>query len=228
MNNAEFSNEFDTLLNSYNTAESSIELDEYEKSVLLTKAQEDLIISIYTGKTPTGDSFENTEEIRRSLSNLVLTSIIDNKEEGINGLAENSVFYKLPDNLWFITYESAIIDDTNAGCKNNTEFKVVPITQDSYALLKGNPFRGANDRRILRLDLDNNVIELISKYNIKSYKVRYLSKPTPIILEDLPKELTINGYNKYSECTLSSSIHREILDRAVKLALISKSVNTKN
>lgn len=51
MNNAEFSNEFDTLLNSYNTAESSIELDEYEKSVLLTKAQEDLIISIYTGKT---------------------------------------------------------------------------------------------------------------------------------------------------------------------------------
>lgn len=59
MTTEEFSNEFDTLLNSYALSpnkygmESSpltIELDEYEKSVFLTKAQEDIVISLYNGK----------------------------------------------------------------------------------------------------------------------------------------------------------------------------------
>ena len=79
MTNEEFSNEFDTLLNSYSTIEafgkipSTIELDEYEKSVFLTNAQEELVISIYDGKNLSGESFENTEEARRSLSSLVKT-----------------------------------------------------------------------------------------------------------------------------------------------------------
>ena len=82
MTTEEFSNEFDTLLNSYALSpnkygmESSpltIELDEYEKSVFLTKAQEDIVISLYNGKNPTGDSSEKTEEIRRYLSDLVKT-----------------------------------------------------------------------------------------------------------------------------------------------------------
>lgn len=54
----EFSNEFDTLLNSNNliseygepTNKQSIVLDEYEKSVFLTQAQEEIIIEFYTGK----------------------------------------------------------------------------------------------------------------------------------------------------------------------------------
>ena len=53
MTTEEFSNEFDTLLNSYLvTGEfgkvenlSTIKLDEYEKSVFLTRAQEEIIIS---------------------------------------------------------------------------------------------------------------------------------------------------------------------------------------
>ncbi len=221
MNNAEFSNEFDTLLNSYNTAESSIELDEYEKSVLLTKAQEDLIISIYTGKTPTGDFFENTEEIRRSLSNLVLTSIIDNKEEGINGLAENSVFYKLPDNLWFITYEGVILGGENAGCHNGKPADVVPIKQDEYHKTIRNPFRGPSYRRALRLDYGKGIVEIISDYEITKYIVKYLSKPSPIVLVHLGS-LSIDGTNKETECKLNSALHRVILERAVRLALVSK------
>jgi hypothetical protein len=37
-----------------------LNFDEYEKSVFLTKAQEELVIHYYTGKA-TGDSFEDTE-----------------------------------------------------------------------------------------------------------------------------------------------------------------------
>ena len=49
MTTEEFSNEFDALLNSYSTTEetpNTIELDEYEKSVFLTKAQEDVVIDM--------------------------------------------------------------------------------------------------------------------------------------------------------------------------------------
>ena len=52
MTTEEFSNEFDTLLNSYGENPSTIELDEYEKSVFLTKAQEEIVIDLYSGKNP--------------------------------------------------------------------------------------------------------------------------------------------------------------------------------
>ena len=75
MTNEEFSNEFDTLVNSNsiinsNGIESPLEFDEYEKSLFLTKAQETIVTSLYNGNL-VGDSFEKTEELRRYLSDLV-------------------------------------------------------------------------------------------------------------------------------------------------------------
>ena len=54
------------------------------------------------------------------------------------------------------------------------------------------------------------------------YLIRYLSRPTPIILVDLNDDLTINGIKERTECILNPVVHRAILDRAVKLALQSK------
>ena len=65
-------------------------------------------------------------------------------------------------------------------------------------------------------------VEIISKYNIVQYLIRYLSRPTPIILVDLNDDLTINGIKERTECILNPVVHRAILDRAVKLALQSK------
>ena len=47
MTNEEFSNEFDILINNINVG---LEFDEYEKSVYLTKAQEEVVEGLYTGK----------------------------------------------------------------------------------------------------------------------------------------------------------------------------------
>ena len=88
MTTEEFSNEFDTLLNSYSVIDRfgkegnlpTIELDEYEKSVFLTKSQEEIIIDLYSGKNSFGDSFERTEEIRRYLSDLIKTYITTDKK----------------------------------------------------------------------------------------------------------------------------------------------------
>ena len=69
--------------------------------------------------------------------------------------------------------------------------------------------------------MGNMVIEVISDYNIDKYLVRYLSRPKPIVLEDLNNDISVNGIKVRTECELNPVIHRAILERAVRLAIIS-------
>lgn len=231
MTTEEFSNEFDILLNSYSNVETfgkipnTVEVDEYEKSVFLSKAQEEIVIDLYNGKNPFRDSFEKTEEIRRYLSGLIRTYTTSTKEEGYTGLSNKSVFFKLPEDLWFITYEAVNLKDDELGCMDGEGISVIPVTQDEYHRIKKNPFRGPNKRRAARLDLSEKVVEIVSKYNIDTYLVRYLARPRPIILSKLPDNLSINGVSDKTECELNPVIHRAILERAVKLAIRSKVPN---
>lgn len=231
MTREEFSNGFDALLNSYSdvarfgeeSTRQSIALDEYEKSLCLTKAQEEIVTSLYNGKNPYGDSFESTEEMRRYLSNLVAEKYlkpITNTSGTPLGLTTTSTFFTLPEDLWFITLESVILD--NGKCGGETYIKVYPTKQDEYQNIKDNPFRGANDRRALRLDLSEGNVEIICKYLITRYYIRYIKKVPPIILTDLPDNLTIEGKREASNCILHEALHQKILDRAVQIALQSK------
>lgn len=234
MKREEFSNGFDVLVNSYKRFKDfdkqdfldSIEFNEYEKSLFLTKAQEELVSSLYNGKNPYGDSFESTEEMRRYLSNLVAEKYlkpITNTSGTPLGITSSSTFFTLPEDLWFITLESVILK--NSKCKNETYMKVYPTKQDEYLNIRDNPFRGANDRRALRLDLSEGNVEIICKYLIAKYYIRYIKKVSPIILEDLPNELTIEGKNEACDCTLHEALHQKILERAVQIALQSKGYN---
>lgn len=231
MEREEFSNGFDVLVNSYKRFKDfdkqelldSIEFNEYEKSLFLTKAQIEIVTSLYNGKNPYGDSFESTEEIRRYLSNIVAEKYlkpITNTSGTPLGITSTSTFFTLPDDLWFITLESVILD--NGKCKNETYMKIYPTKQDEYLNIKDNPFRGANDRRALRLDLSEGNVEIICKYMIATYYIRYIKKVPPIILEDLPNDLSIEGKNEASDCILHEALHQKILDRAVQIALQSK------
>lgn len=228
MTTQEFSNEFDTLLNSYSTVppygdenKLDITLDEYEKSVFLTKAQEEIVVESYTGKNQFGESFERTEEIRRYLSDLVKTVVLSEKLTGHVGLSKTSMFFQLPEDVWFITYESATLKDERLGCLDGEEATIVPVTQDEYYRIAKNPFRGPSKGRAVRLDIGDRVIEVISDYNIDKYLVRYLSRPKPIVLVDL-SNISVNGVKVRTECELNPVIHRAILERAVRLAIISK------
>lgn len=230
----EFSNGFDQLVNSYKRFKDfdkqelldSIEFDEYEKSFFLTKAQEELVVNFYNGKNPYGDSFESTEELRRYLDNLVVTKVYSASEQvSGTGVSTSSVFYKLPEKLAFITMEQITYGDESLGCYNGSSANVYPITQDEYSRVKNNPFRGPTKYKALRLDAGEGIVELVSKYKIKSYLVRYLAKPEPIILEDLPNDLTIDGVSSQTECKLNEILHNTILERAVQIGLQSKGVS---
>ena len=230
----EFSNGFDTLVNSYRRFKDfdkqeildSIEFDEFEKSFYLTRAQEEVVVNLYNGRNPYGVSFEGTEELRRYLESLVKTKIYSVEDaESDTGVSKTSIFFKLPTDLAFITLEQVTYNDDTLGCYNGSIASVYPVSQDEYEKVKNNPFRGPTKYKVIRLDPGNNLVELVSKYSIGEYLIRYLSKPNPIILETLPNDLTINGENSWRECELNPVLHDTILTRAVQLALQSKGVS---
>lgn len=200
----ELSNEFDVIVNSYDNSQSLV-FNEYEKSIYLTKAQEYIIKDLYR-------NYEGTEEL-----NSYLKTLIKDKTYTIEDSTNIELDY--PDNFLYILKEYASINTT---CKSNSRVDVLPITQDEYNEVVENPFRGSKSK-VLRLE--ENKIKLITDLPIISYTMTYLSNPSPIILIDLPNGLTINNESKKSTTIeTSESIHREILDKAVQLAIQSKTL----
>lgn len=236
-------------------------LSESEKSSLLTKAQEAVIIALYNGMA--ANSFEETEEYTTYLSPLVRQQNIDTVEEGeLPHIVDGSYIFMLPDDMMFRTYESCVITSEDDVCiGDGKEVLVVPVTQDEFWRTRRNPFRNANARKVLRLAYDitgslsldvdtltfdsnggreeigvttdnawnvasggvtseqpQKYVELISKHPVISYKLRYIRYPNPIILEDLPEGMVINGHSLKTPCELNPQIHQRIVDEAVLLA----------
>jgi hypothetical protein len=219
MTTQEFSNEFDILYNNIMSNQAP-GLNEYEKSVFLTQAQESLVISLYNGNSPLAESFESSEELRRYLDSLIKTAELKQVEGSDIKLSEFSSFYNLPDDILFITYEVVLLNNSSCSCKNKY-IKVVPVKQDDLHHTISNPFKTFGENRILRLDNGKSSVELLSEYDINKYIIRYISKPSPIIITDLNEfypELSINGISNTTECQLNSALHGEILRRAVELA----------
>lgn len=231
---SEFSDGFDVLLNSYanqiaignDTSRHNIALDEYEKSLFLTDSQETLVKSLYTGRNSLAAGFEETEELRRYLSPLIEEVNIEpitNSSGTYIGVNSTSKFFTLPEELWFITYEAATVGSEDNACINGSTLEVVPVTQDQYHRIKKNPFRGPSKRRVLRLDLSDGIVELVSKYAVSNYYIRYLREPEPIILTDLTDtDLSIKGRKKPQTCQLHEAVHQRVLENAVIAALRSK------
>lgn len=241
MTTEEFSNGFDILVNSYSVNlpfgmedTHTMTFNEYEKSIFLTKAQQELVINLYNGKNIYGDSFELTEELRRYLDGLVKTKVYNASEDAEDNLIKSSespkysTFFRLPDDLAFITMEQITYGDEKLGCYNGHKANVYPVTQDEYARVKDNPFRGPTKYKAIRLDYGSSIVEIISKFQVSNYLIKYLSKPSPIILIDLPDDLTIENSNKKTECTLNPILHQTILERAVALGVQSKQLGSVN
>lgn len=222
MNVQEFSNSFDTLLQPYIAKESfseqnSLAFDEYEKSIFLTKAQEQIVLELY-------QELEQSEEVRKYLSNLIKTdnyAPIGEQDETLINNNFKSYKVNISNDILFMIYEQCTLSDEN-NCINNKIVSVVPTIHDDLDKVLKNPFKSPNSRKVIRLDFDNK-IELISKYNISNYKVRYLKRPNPIILVSLEDNLSINnGDTKVSNGETNPILHERIVQRAVQLAVQSK------
>ena len=231
----EISNEFDILVDSYRRFKDfddrenldSVEFNEYEKSIFLTKAQQELIKQLYSGKY-TSDSFEKTEDVRRYLEPLVKQVKYTDSIQSTNTLSDKFIHtaYKLPDDCWYIVLEQ-VQWSTDSNCINGLDVEVLPVTHDTYTRTRKNPFRGPNNSRVLRLDNAESQVELVSNNNIGVYTVKYLAAPEPIVLAELSDE-SIDGVNTPQSSKLPESPHHEIVDMAVRMALTSKGSNSQS
>ena len=216
----ELSNLFDTLLQPYITKDVSGEqntlaFDEYEKSIFLTKAQEQIVLELY-------QELEQSEENRKYLSNLIKTGNyvpIGEQDETLINNTFKSYKVEIEDSVLFMIYEQCTLSDEN-NCINNKIVSVVPTIHDDLDKVLKNPFKSPNNRKVIRLDFDNK-IELISKYSISNYKVRYLKRPNPIILVKL-EDLNIDKKQEVSNGETNPILHERIVQRAVQLAVQSK------
>lgn len=216
----ELSNLFDTLLQPYITKDNfgkqnTLAFDEYEKSTFLTKAQEQIVLELY-------QELEQSEENRKYLSNLIKTGNyvpIGEQDETLINNTFKSYKVEIEDSVLFMIYEQCTLSDEN-NCINNKIVSVVPTIHDDLDKVLKNPFKSPNNRKVIRLDFDNK-IELISKYNISNYKVRYLKRPNPIILVKL-EDLNIDKKQEVSNGETNPILHERIVQRAVQLAVQSK------
>lgn len=235
MTTREFSKEFDILYDNISSNKAP-GLNEYEKSIFLTKAQEEIISQYYSGLNSYQAGFEGNEDIRKALSQLVKTHKTSTLINSTNGISSNSKFFQIPDDTFFIVNERIKLSSSDA-CVNNKTIGVKPITHDEYNVSIDNPFRKPSNTIAWRLDISNEegkkLVEVICPNNISEYFCRYVEKPLPIILVNFENddelselELTIDGRNTEMTCQLSSELHREILNRAVEIAIRAYRENT--
>ena len=207
----EWSVNFDILYNNISSNQAP-GLTEYEKSVFLTQAQEAVILDLYKGTS--GDAFETTEEVTRYLSSLVKINcpedddvkVLQPTKEGVSMYA-----YVLPDDVWFVTYQSGSIKVEE---KTTRDVIVVPSRQDSLYKDLNNPFKGPNKNKVLAIS-EEGYITLYSKYPINTFYIKYLKRPSPIVLEN--SELPISDVEEFN-VEIPESLHNQVLYKAVQLA----------
>jgi len=226
MTTREFKNEFNIHYNAI-ASDSAPSIDDYELSVYLTKAQLEIIKDYYNSlgnKYKKG--FESTEKRRVDLKELIKDHKSITKISSVNSIVDGSQFFKIPNDVFLILYESVKVDSDD--CFNESSINVFVKTHDEFNTQINNPFKRPDKKHVWRLDYStmgsNKVVELISNYKLSEYQLRYLMYPSPIIVSDLStgfpgENLSIDGITSTQQCLLDKEIHREILDRAVELAL---------
>lgn len=221
---AEFKSEFETNYD-YLSGSSAPPIDDYEISLFLTQAQEILVKEYYNPQSNRYlEGFDTSEKRRRNLSNLIEPGYNGNPQQfTLEQMSESSRFFSLEDDLMFIIYEKAKLKSEDV-CFNNNLVDVMPITYDDYSYLKDNPFKKPDETSAWRLDYkvinDKRHVEIITAENTNAYEYhyKYLRYPNAIIISNLNTE-TINNISGPSNCELPNDFHREIVSKAVELAL---------
>ena len=137
----EFSDEFDILYNNINSNQAP-GLNDYEKSIFLTKAQEELILSYYSNiRNKFGEGVDSTHNRNYDFSSLIKVKELNRNMEALAyiGVANITKFnplarlYDTPDDL-FLGLSDTLIDDTN---RTNS---IYSIQSKDYLKLLSKPY----------------------------------------------------------------------------------------
>lgn len=148
----EFSTEFDVLYNSI-TSNAAPGFNDYEKSVLLTLAQEELIKSYFVANNnTTGVGLDGSQKRHYDFSTLIKVKTLNNIINSIlTTRVDVPVFNKDANNIFLVPNDVFLVLNEYLTVKNSS-YTVFPISYDSYNLLMSKPFPYPNKRQAWRLD----------------------------------------------------------------------------
>ena len=224
MTTQEFSNEFDVLYNNIMSNQAP-GLDEYEKSVFLTKAQNEVLKNYFNPKgNKYQEGFDGNEKRQIDFSTLVkAVKPITYDGSSYIKFDDRSQLFQMPNDILFVLNETAL--NTVDGV--NRLINIVPINFDEYSRIMSKPYKQPLKNQGWRLFQSTGGVDFISEVIVKTgstltdYKVRYVRRPKPIILTDLAdaySNVSIEGLSTVTECELDPILHPEVLQRAVELA----------
>lgn len=264
MTTAELSAEFDVLYNNI-TSNQAPGLNNYEKSVFLTKAQNQIVQEYFNPALDgAGGGFDGNQKRQIDFSSITDWEVLFRVEQNIPKYDPRSFVYALPKNLLLILDEQLSLTDYSdndySHVDEDTFYSISAISYDEYSRLMSKPYKYPPKGKAWRLivkkrsiaipgsDIQNEstesqdeeelqdrgtteirqLVEVIGRFpSAPYYRMRYVRKPVPIILEDLSDyDVSIDDITAVTECELPEETHHEILERAVTLAKMAWQGNT--
>lgn len=198
MNSTELIKEFDLLFENLAT-NGSVGLNNYEKSVCYTYAQEQIVRDLASKSVlgPIEDLVKVTEN-----STIVTSSLYKSAKE----------FLRVTDSTY----------DLNYFLKSNTAVDIPAVEQTGdqiNQMLAGAYKYPPKNLAYVVMGEINLIVFPPFNYDLKSLVTRYVQYPTPIILEALTGGLTINTLTAETVPVVHESVHRDLAKAAVKYAI---------
>ena len=145
MTTTEFSNQFDLLFNNISSNQAP-GLNEYEKSVFLTKAQDEIVKNYFQAES-NGNTikkgFDDTAIRQMDFSDLIMSKTLEEENEEPD-VDPRALVYKITkdDRVYIIINESLYLMVNQEGkLKVNGIRQVVPIKYTEYMMLMSKPFK---------------------------------------------------------------------------------------
>lgn len=218
----EFSNEFDILYNNIMSNQAP-GLNEYEKSVFLTKAQDEIVKAYFNPKgNKYQEGYDDSGKRQIDFSMITKDESPALKTENDNYLGYKVQTFRFPEHPLMFLNETIKVTRNSS----NIVLTIVPLSYLELSRLMSKSYKYPIKWQAWRLIGGENSVEakiIIGPNDTLNednpYSARFIKRPQAIILEDLQESgLSINGESGEQTCQLDPEIHHEILQRAVELA----------
>lgn len=163
MTNQEFSNEFDVLYNNIMSNQAP-GLDEYEKSIFLTKAQDEIIKSYFDPrKNKPQEGFDGNEKRQIDFSMLLVTETVTEAESASTPLfpLQHTKLFTVPNRILMFINESLAV--TRDGVP--TYLTVIPLDYREYNRLMSKPYKRPLKNQAWRILTNTAVISSSTRTN---------------------------------------------------------------
>ena len=215
---------FDVLYNNI-TSNQAPGLNAYEKSIFLTKAQDEILKNYFNPKSKGNNLQEGFDgNAKRQVDFSMLTTVANTRSSRFSAplfdTRSNTKSVLLPSDMMMVINEVAEVDRND----ERVLLQVIPIKFDEYSRLMSKPYKRPLKYQAWRLINSNTAnradIVIGPSDSMAKYTIRYVRRPKPIIVSDLDG-LTIEGLSDTQGCELDPILHEEILQRAVELAKVA-------